>query len=316
VKLIERSFELSAAEGLGKKPRPELIGPVFTHLHDTLQDAVRMGFLHSSRARGRIPACLKAAAEVHYLGHSANKEGSTLLHFEVPSFGEVAGELFEQKLLLDDGPKPDQTAFELLGAALNDVRKRQKESSRFDRGMLQRVRSYRHILRRGISRIVLPDTDLTELGEIDQLAVDAASELCNATPLPRRVRITGRLDLMAAKHAVLKLDVKEGVFVTAVWEGVQPVEALKDYFNRDVVIEGAGVFRPSGSLLRIDADAIAFAGAQDEFFRQLPAALVALDYEAMTRLRPGEKSPFNRILGIIPAEESDEEFATAVEAFS
>lgn len=316
MKLIERSFELSGAEGLGKKPRPELIGPVFTHLHDTLQDAVRMGFLHSSRARGRIPACLKAAAEVHYLGHSANKAGSTLLHFEVPSFGSVAGELFGQKLLWDEGPKPEQTAFELLGAALHDVRKRQKESNRFDRGMLQRVSSYRRILRRGIARIGLPDTELTEAGEIDQVAVDAASELCAATPAPRRVRITGRLDLMAAKQAVLKLDVKEGVFVTAVWEGVQPVEALKDYFNRDVVIEGSGVFRASGSLLRIDADAIAFAGAQDEFFRQLPAALAAPDYEALARLRPGERSPFSRILGSIPAEESDEEFAAAVEAFS
>ncbi len=316
MKLIERTFELSAPEGLGRSPRPELIGPVFTHLHDTLQDAVRMGFLHSSRARGRIPACLKAAAEVRFSGHSSTQAGGTLLHFEVPSFGEVAGELFSQKLLWEDGPKPDQTAFELLGAALSDVRKRQRESNRFDRGMLQRVSSYRRILRRGISRIGLPDTNLADAGEINQLVVEAASELCAATPAPRRVRIAGRLDLMAAKQAVLKLDVKEGVFVTAVWEGTEPVETLKNYFNRDVVLEGAGVFRASGSLLRIDADAITFAGAQDDFFRQLPAALVGPDYEAITRLRPGERSPFGKILGSIPAEESDEEFVAAVEAFS
>jgi hypothetical protein len=316
VKLIERTFELSGPEGLGARPRPEKIGPVFTHLHDTLQDAVRMGFLHSSRARGRIPASLKAAAEVHYVGHSANQAGGTLLHFEVPSFGSVAGELFEQQMLWEDGPKPEQTAFELLGAALNDVRKRQKESNRFDRGMLQRVSSYRRILRRGIDRIRLPDTDVPDTSEIDAVVVQAASELCAATPTPRRVRVTGRLDLMAARQSVLKLDIRESVFVTAVWEGVQPVEALKDFFNRDVVIEGTGVFRPSGSLLRIDADAITFAGAQDEFFRQLPAAMTSPDYEAITRLRPGEKSPFGRILGSIPAEESDEEFAAAVEAFS
>jgi len=316
VKLIERTFELSAPEGLGAKPRPELIGPVFTHLHDTLLDAVRMGFLHSSKARGRIPTGLKAAAEVHYVGHSANQAGGTLLHFEVPSFGSVAAELFGQQLLWEDGPRPEQTAFELLGAALSDVRSRRPESNRFDRGLLQRVSSYRRILRRGIARIGLPDTQLKDTGEIDLVTVDAASELCAATPPPRRVRVTGRLDLMAATQAMLKLDVREGVFVTAVWEGLQPVESLKDYFNREVVLEGAGVFRASGSLLRIDADAIAFASSQDEFFRQLPAALAAPDYEALTRLRPGEKSPFSRILGSIPTEESDEEFAAAVEAFS
>lgn len=316
MKLLERTFELRGPEGLGAKPRPELIGPVFSHLHDTLQDAVRMGFLHSSRARGRIPGCLRAAADVHYLGHSSKDEGVTVLRFEVPSFGSVAGELFGQKLLWEDGPQPEQTAFELLGAALGDVRKRRKESNRFDPGLLRRIGSYRRMLKQGIESITLPDTSLNEPGQIDSVSVIAASELCAATPSSRRVRVTGRLDLMGASQAVLKLDIKSGVAVTAVWEGVLPVEALKDYFNRDVVIEGAGIFRPSGSLLRIDANAIAFAGAQDEFFRQMPEALAVQDYSTLIRLRPGERSPFSRILGSIPPEETDEEFAAAVEALS
>ena len=316
MKLLERTFELHAPDGLGKKPRPQLIGPVFTHLHDTLQDAVRMGFLHSSRAQGRIPACLRAAADVRYLGHSSAAEGVTMLRFEVPSFGSVAAELFGQKLLWEDGPKPEETAFELLGAALTDVRKRRKESNRFDAGLLRRIGSYRRMLKQGIESIGLPDTALNEPGQIDSVAVLAASELCAATPPTRRVRVTGRLDLMAASRSVLKLDVKNGVAVTAVWEGEPPVEALKDYFNRDVVIEGDGVFRPSGLLLRIDANAIAFAGAQDEFFRQVPEAMTLRDYPTLARLRPGERSPYHRILGSIPAEETDEEFAAAVEALS
>ncbi len=316
MKLLERTFELRGPEGLGSKPRPELIGPVFTHLHDTLQDAVRMGFLHSSRARGRIPACLRAAADVHYVGHSSGGEGVTLLRFEVPTFGGVAGELFGQSVLWDDGPQPDQTAFELLGAALNDVRKRRKESNRFDSGLLRRISGYRRMLKRGIESIGLPDTALTEPGQIDSAAVIAASELCAATPMSRRVRVVGRLDVMGASQAVLKLDIKSGVAVTAVWEGALPVEALKDYFNRDVIIEGLGVFRPSGSLLRVDADAIAYSSVQDEFFRQVPDALTSPEFPPPTRLRPGEKSPFSRIFGSIPAEETDEEFAAAVEALS
>lgn len=316
VKLLERTFELRGPEGLGAKPRPELIGPVLTQLHDTLQDAVRMGFLHSSRARGRISACLREAADVHFVGHSSGGDDITLLRFEVPSFGSVAGELFQQKRFWDDGPQPEQTAFELLGAALGDVRGRRKESNRFDAGLLRRIGRYDRILKRGIERIGLPDTVLTEPAPIDSVAVIAASELNAATPPTRRVRLTGRLDLMGASEAVLKLDVKSGVTVTAVWEGAQPVDALKTYFNRDVVIEGAGVFRPSGSLLRIDADTIAFAGIQDEFFRHVPEALALPDYTTLTRLRPGEKSPFLRILGSIPAEETDEEFAAAVEAMS
>jgi hypothetical protein len=195
LKLIERTFGLYGPEGLGAKPRPELIGPIFMHLHDTLQDAVRMGFLHSSRARGRISDSLKAAADVHYLGHSGS-EDATLLHFEVPSFGSVAAELFDQQTFWDDGPKPEDTAFELFGAALTDVRRRQKDSSRFDPALLRRIGGYRRMLNRGIERIGMPDTSLPERGEIDADAVQAASELGAATPHSRRVRVAGRLDLM------------------------------------------------------------------------------------------------------------------------
>ena len=61
---VERSVLLEAPSGLGAKPRPELIGPVLSQLHQTLQDSVRMGFLHSSRARGRVPLGIQRAADV------------------------------------------------------------------------------------------------------------------------------------------------------------------------------------------------------------------------------------------------------------
>jgi hypothetical protein len=94
------------------------------------------------------------------------------------------------------------------------------------------------------------------------------------------------------------------------------VEALKDFFNRDVVIEGKAVFRPSATLLRVDADAIAAATPKDEFFRRLPSGSLARNFARVTQVRPGEKSPYAKLLGSIPAEESDEDFAAAVEALS
>jgi hypothetical protein len=121
---------------------------------------------------------------------------------------------------------------------------------------------------------------------------------------------------MGASQGVLKLEIRPGQIVTALWEGDEPVESLHEYFNRDIILEGVAVFRPSGGLLRIDADAIASASPSDDFFRQVPVAPVARDYQKLVRLKPGEKSVYARILGSIPAEESDEEFAAAIEAMS
>lgn len=314
---VERSFRLEAQSGLGAKPRPELIGPVLTRLHDTLQDTVRMGFLHTSRARGRIPSSIKAAAEVRYLGHSAEGDDVTVLCFEVAPFGEVAADLFSQTQLWEDGPQPEQTAFELLAAALEDVGSRRGESSRFDPGMLRRIGSYRKLFGKdGLSSIALPDVTLHKSVRLDASVVQSARELAHATPRPRRVRVAGRLDLMGASQGVLKLHVASGGIVTAIWEGEESLEQFASLFNKDVVCEGLGVFRPSGTLLRIDADALAPASERDEFFRHAPVAEANTDLARVARLRSNESSVYASFLGSIPPEETDEEFAAAVDALS
>lgn len=314
---VERSFRLEARSGLGAKPRPELIGPVLTHLHGTLQDTVRMGFLHTSRARGRIPSSIKAAADVRYLGHRSESDKVTVLRFEVAPFGKAAADLFAQAQLWEDGPRPEQTAFELLAAALDDVGTRSAESSRFDPGMLRRIGSYRRLFSRGgLSSIVLPDVILQRPGRLDAAVVQSARELADVTPQPRRVRVAGRLDLMGASQGVLKLHVASGGIVTAIWEGAESLDQFAPLFNKDVVCEGLGVFRPSGTLLRIDADALAPASERDEFFRQAPVAAARSDVARGARLRSSEAPVYAGFLGSIPAEETDEEFADAVEAMS
>lgn len=315
MKLIERTFELHGPGGLGQKPRPELIGPVLGKVHDTLLHSVRMGFLHSSRARGRIPQCLQRAADVRYLGHAAGQNDSTVLRFEVPEFGSVAVELFEQGQLWDSGPKPDQTAFDLLADSLRDVRQMVSGSGRFDHALLRRFASYRHLLRHGLTSIALPDARVQHPEAIDEKLSEAAESLYLQTPPSRRVRICGKLDLLGVSKRVLGLFLEDGAAVTAVWTSEGFVD-LASFLDKQVVVEGLAEFRPSGALLRVDADAIREAGASDTSFSTLPLGEVRRNYpkEAAT-VRPGQK-PYASVFGLIPGEESDEDFAAAVAEMS
>ena len=314
--VVVRSFRLEGPSGLGAKPRPELIGPVLTHLHDTLQDAVRMGFMHSSHPRGRIPRGIKAAADVRFIGHSQADDNATLLCFEVAPFGDAAADLFKQTRLWDDLPTPDQTAIELLGAALDDIGTRREESNRFDPGFLRRIARYKVVFRRGLSRIVLPDVAAPRPSQFDPGIIDSALALSDATPQSRRVRVNGRLDLMGVSQGVIKIHVAGGAVVTALWDGKGPIDELRSLLNRDVICEGVGVFRPSGTLLRIDADAVAAAGAGDTGFAVVPRAARVGDIKRQLLLKSGEASAYRDLLGSIPPEESDEDFAAAIEAMS
>src|SRR6185436_18461698 len=138
-----------------------------------------------------VPASLQRAAEVRYIGHAAGANDSTILRFEVPEFGSVAQDLFGQGLLWDTGPKPDQTAFDLLAASLHDVRKMAKDSERFDHALLGRFARYRHVLRRGLTSIGLPDARVSETESIDESLSVAAESLLRETPPSRRVRLCG-----------------------------------------------------------------------------------------------------------------------------
>lgn len=287
------------------------MGPILSGVGDTLLDAVRMGFLHSSRPRGRVSNVLRGAANVRFLGHSGI-EGDTLLHFAAPTFGSVAADLFEQRVLWDENPKPEETAFELLAAALHDVAGRRTDSSSFDPGLLRRIGRYKRVLSLGIDRISMPDAARGQDERIDSEVVAAASELYAVLPMPRRVRVTGRLDVMAASRGLLKLAIRPGEVVAALWEGSTPIESLREFFNRDIVLEGMGVFRPSGSLLRVDADAVEHASARDDFFRQLPTASINKDYRNAARLTPGERSVYAQLRGALAGSETDEEFEAAL----
>jgi hypothetical protein len=313
--LLERTFELHGPEGLGAKPRPELIGPVLAKVHGTLLDTVRMGFLHSSRTRGRIPQALHRAAEARFLGHAAGPNDSTLLRFEVADFGSVAAELFQQGQLWETGPKPEQTAFDLLAASLHDVRQMARDSERFDHALLRRFANYRRVLRQGLSSIGLPDARVAVPERIDEQLSAAAESLFFETPPGHRVRVCGRLDLLRVSKRVLGLFLVDGTPVTAVWTTDGFVD-LASFLDKEVVIEGLAEFRPSGSLLRVDADAIREATAADAAFSTVPHPAARRDYqkEAAT-IRPGQK-PYASIFGLIPGDESDDEFAAAVEEIS
>jgi hypothetical protein len=159
--------------------------------------------------------------------------------------------------------------------------------------------------------IDLPDARLRQPESFNEALSDAAESLYLQTPPARRVRICGKLDLLGVSKRVLGLFLEDGAPVTAVWTSEGFVD-LASFLDKQVVVEGLAEFRPSGVLLRVDADAIREAGAGDASFSTLPLGEVRRNYpkEAVT-VRPGQQ-PYAAIFGLIPGEE----FAAAVDELS
>ncbi len=162
----------------------------------------------------------------------------------------------------------------------------------------------------------MPDVDRTHPSQFDAAVIDAAQAMSETTPHPCRVRVSGRLDLMGVSQGVIKIHVASGAVVTALWEGKDPIDELRLLSNRNVVCEGTGVFRSFGTLLRIDADAIAEAQARDAGFAVAPRAAVRVTLPASFGSSLARPRLTAKLLCSVPVEESDEDLAAAIEAMS
>ncbi len=317
MRLIKHIVELSGPGCYGHSARPEVVGAVLARIKPTIRETVRMGILHTSRLAGRPLRELRSAWDIRFAGQSAGADQATRLYFSAPRLGDAVPRLFEQGVLWEEGPSADYTAFDLVGAVLRDVTAARKESQRFDADLLNRVAGYDPAFRTGLDRIQFTGHHLDQEAPaiIDRTVTQAARTLIQETPQPQRVRLCGRPDMIRVSDRVFELVLDNGPRVRAVW--VQPtVLGLAQFLNQPVVVEGEAVFRPSGSLLRIDAEAVTKAGEKDRFFSTLPQPRTErLDIRRY--LKPQTRTTgFNAIFGQWPGEETDEEIMAALEEIS
>lgn len=274
-----------------------------------------MGFLYSSRMAGRPPKALANAWDVRYIGLSEGPTHSTQLHFESPRFGEAAPELYLQTQLWEDAPGEDETGVDLLGYTLTDIGRRAKESDRFDTALLKKIGEFHTAIRSGVEVIELAGHHLANghtPPAIGPELIQTARALVNETPRPKRVRVQGRLDMIRVSDCAFELVLKAGERIRALW-AEKTVVSLAEYLNQPVLVEGEAVFRPSGSLLRLDAHAITLASERDLFFSKMPQPdLGPLRIEEL-RQHQSSRRGLNAIVGAWPGDESIEELLTALE---
>lgn len=311
--MIARTQHILRLEGprvCSGKAGPAAVGGVLRQVEFAAKEAVRMAFRRSSRRPGRVPAWLSAAEDVKFVGLSPDEHGGTQLYFEAPKFGDVAEEPYREPTLFDPPPQQTDTAFDLLGDIIQDISLNVEDSERYDSGLLHRVGLLSGAaLKRGINSIVLLGDRLSAASppRINSALAQSAKHLYRETPAPKRVRIAGKLDMIRDSDRVFNLILDAGERLRAVWTGGDTAE-LADYFKKSIVISGTAVFRPSGTLLRVDAEAIAMAGAKDSFFSTMPKPAI----RKPAVLRDRKKSGLAEVFGKWPGNESEEELLQAL----
>lgn len=292
------------------------LGAVLASLTDAVRSAVRMAFEGRSVGPGKTPRWLKAASDIRYLGHE--DRGYAQLAFEAPSLGEAADRLYSQGELWNTRPDPNDTGFDILGDVITDVAVRNYDSDRFDPQLLGRVFRFKQILgdqnRPGKFRVIgFASNNRPKRNpiEITTDVAQAAKSLVSNTPMPRRARLIGVLDMVRAStnSFAIKLDDQteaRGVLL----EG--STSTLSSLLGRRVLVIGDAIYRPSGKLLRVDAFSVEETIESGSLFSEVPAPKrPKFDVRDVVR-RSNDKSIIASIFGRWPGDESEDEILRAL----
>ncbi|HVE72589.1 MAG TPA: hypothetical protein VNI54_14585 [Thermoanaerobaculia bacterium] len=173
----------------------------------------------------------------------------------------------------------------------------------------------------GAARIAAPEVNCegedSSAGQVvvGYESVAVVAHLIRTTPVPQRTRVIGKLDTIRHSDRMFTLRMNDGQAVKGIAEGVT-TEQLADLFGRQVVVTGVAVFRSSGAVLRIEADAIEPAGADAAVWARIPTPLFREVDSAALRQPQGPRSGVNAIMGHWPGEESEEAVAATLRELS
>ncbi|WP_436717354.1 hypothetical protein U8335_10710 [Roseiconus lacunae] len=316
MELVNQTIRLRSNEDFGTRLPPQHIGHLFVELPKVIRQSVSMAVQNRSSTKGRGPDWLGRASEIRFVGHAA--DDGVVLRFESARLRDTAPEIFQQQSLFPElMPDGDATGFDMLGDVLADIQRREQDSQHFDTTLLRSVGRFQKFFNRGPFTCVefanqsTPDRHV----ELTEDLVATAKSLSGMTPVPQRVRLVGKLDGIEASTQRFSLVLETGDKVTGVFGDAQ-MDQMQRLWRHRVLVLGSAVYRPSGRLLRIEADEVRDGEGEPSLFSRLPTSRHEKLDASKLKKPQGPRSGMAAIAGAWPGEETDEEIEAALEQLS
>ncbi|MFK5970454.1 MAG: hypothetical protein QM487_10085 [Candidatus Marithrix sp.] len=218
--------------------------------------ALRLRTEGRSMVRGAPPQWIKTATTFSMAFKDKQLQiGSPTLYESVPELFHETGKM--EELL------PENTAIdyfqESLAAMLND----ELEDHLYDKALLDLLQGFRNTFYQGADSIHF----FAEGPEINLETTKYFKDLADKIPLPRRVKIAGRLDDIRSNDRTFKLiTTPNNVIIKGITQPMTQKE-VQVLLNKEVLISGIAFYTTSGKILRIETDQISLANAHEEYER-------------------------------------------------
>ncbi|WP_437483834.1 hypothetical protein WME75_43570 [Sorangium sp. So ce1014] len=276
-------------------------------LVDGAQQATRLHVDGRSTAPGTPPAWLEDAVafEVEQI-----QEREIVLR--APSLEDALSQRARQ-LGLFAAAEPSRSCLDYLEDSLDDALAGREDSDRYDRPLMATLEGLGRLFRHGVDSIELVNGRTLR---VDRRGVEAIRALRQRTPEDRRIAVGGKLDAIRRSDRSFTLVLTSGETLRGLAaESVDPA-ALARLFGQPAIVSGFAKFRPSGKVLRVEAERIDPATGDVAAWSTMPRPLDMPAHLHRFHVPQGPGSGVAAILGAIPMDDTEEEFQAAIEELS
>ncbi|HEX9728604.1 MAG TPA: hypothetical protein VGA37_08875 [Gemmatimonadales bacterium] len=278
-------------------------------LADGARRALRLRVEGRSTARGPAPSWLARGADFQVTGLTS---GSAVLIFEAAAVEDATSP--GQFGLFDPDDNLETTGLGLLQESIDAALAGDASADTLDDGLLESVTRWRGVLAHGVDVAELRP----ERGAVTRVTlagVDRAEQLRRETPPPQRVRVAGWLDQIRHSDRMFTIKLGDNTTLRGLAEGVE-AERLAALFGKKAIVAGMAYFRPSGRVLRIEADRIEPADESFGLWSFEPKPALGAPPADQLRKPQGPRTGMAAIIGEWPGDESDEDVDEALRAMS
>jgi hypothetical protein len=293
---------------IGPDERPaRLSGALIASLFETLdrgtRGAVRLRLDGRSAAKGTPPSWLSRAA---FFSLDAVEKDQAILHLSAPALGDsVAADTAQYELI----PETDaaKTPLTLMSEGLSDALRGTDQTDTYDEPLLRTFETFRTVFHQGVVGFQLRNGGGHQPPlEVAPDSLDVFEALHPKTYEPRFIRLAGLLNTIRHSDKAFVLQIGAGTSVRGILQ--EGSQSLSQFFGKMVVVSGQALFRPTGTLLRIDATRIDPANEADQaIWSALPIPFESSIHQRDYNQHQGPRSGVNAVFGKWPKTLSKEE---------
>jgi hypothetical protein len=312
--MLKYTLVLHGLERRGGGLPGALVRDLLDAVDEGAKGALRLRLEGRSRAGGGFaPSWLVDAAAFEVVDLLHDESGLAL---RVPTLREALPERFAQEDLFPPAD-PAESAFGLMGRSLADALSGDADSEAYDEPLLNTFGEFRRVFRHGVAAVEIRNgRPQARPITVTPQGIEVVRRLQRETPRPRRVRLAGKIDAIRHSDRAFTLILRGGEQIRGVLAEGEPDE-LAAHFGRTAIVSGTAHFRPSGALLRVEAERLSPGSEEDvEMWSTLPAPLDVQPDLRLSRQPQGPKTGINALFGMWPGDESDEEIFRIIEEIS